>query len=78
MDARCKRGWPILVGYLCLALAIPVLTPSVPDDDFRVTPIAPVLVSDTAADEAMMEPLREQANAALRALQTGSQTASAN
>ena len=77
MDQRRTYGWLMLAGYLGLALAMPALTPAVPEQEFW-PPIAPVVMSETSADEAMMQPLRAQANAAMRALQAGQQTASLN
>jgi hypothetical protein len=71
MDVRRKYGWLVLAGYLSLALAIPALTPA-PDEDFSLPPIAPLVLADNSADEAMMLPLRLQASAALHELQAAS------
>lgn len=61
-------GWLVLTGYCALALAIPVLTPAVPVPD-PLPPITPLMAADRA-DDAMMQPLRLEARAALQALQT--------
>lgn len=49
------------------------------EQDFSLPPIAPLVVADNPVpDDAMMQPLRQEANAALQALQahTTQQTAS--
>ncbi len=77
-QVRRSYAWLVLAGYFCLALAVPALTP-VPDEDFSLPPIAPLVVADSPVpDDAMMQPLRQEANAALQALQahTARQTAS--
>ncbi|HZT25894.1 MAG TPA: hypothetical protein VFA57_09350 [Pseudolabrys sp.] len=74
---RRKCGWLMLAVYVCLAFAVPALTPPV-DYGTAFPPIAPLTLADLNPDEAMMSPLRMQANAALQALQTAQQTASAN
>ena len=79
MQVRRSYAWLVLAGYFALALAIPALTP-VPEQDFSLPPIAPLVVADNPVpDDAMMQPLRQQANAALQALQahTAQQTANA-
>jgi hypothetical protein len=55
-------------GWLVLALAIPALTPA-PQADVWLPPIAPLVLADNSADDAMMQPLRLEASAAMRALQ---------
>ena len=69
MDFRRDYAWLALAGYLALALAVPALTPA-PEQDFALPPIAPLVLADNSADEAMMLPLRLQASAALSELQT--------
>jgi hypothetical protein len=71
---RRQYGWLVLAGYLSLALAVPALTPA-PETDAWLPPIAPLVLADNSADDAMMQPLRRQASAALQALQsTGTRT----
>ena len=65
---RRQYGWLVLAGYLSLALAIPALTPA-PETDAWLAPIAPLALADNSADDAMMQPLRQQASAAMQALQ---------
>jgi hypothetical protein len=72
-DVRRKYGWLVLAGYFCLALAIPTLTPA-PDEFQALPPIAPLVLTDNSADDAMMLPLRLQASAALRDLQAAATT----
>jgi hypothetical protein len=69
-DVRSKYGWLVLAGYFALALAIPALTPGA--DAGRAPPLIGRLASldNPPSDEAMMRPLRLQASAALRNLQT--------
>ena len=66
-----QYGWLVLAGYLSLALAIPALTPAPETDamDIWLPPIAPLVLADNSADDAMMQPLRQQASAAMQALQ---------
>ena len=68
---RRQYGWLVLAGYLSLALAIPALTPAPETDamDAWLPPIAPLVLADNSADDAMMQPLRQQASAAMQALQ---------
>ncbi len=77
MQVRRTHAWLVLAGYLCLALAIPALTP-VPERD-ALTPITPLVLAGNTEDDAMMQPLRLQASAALYDLQahTAQQTAKA-
>jgi hypothetical protein len=65
---RRQYGRLVLAGYLSLALAVPVLTPA-PEADAWPPPIAPLVLADNSTDDAMMLPLRQQANAAMHALQ---------
>jgi len=79
MQVRRKYAWLVFAGYLSLALAIPALTPALPEAD-ALPPIPPlVLAADSAPDDAMMLPLRQEASAALQALEahTARQTATA-
>jgi len=78
MQVRRTHAWLVLAGYCCLALAIPVLTPT-PDRDDALPPIAPLVLADNSNDDAMMLPLRLEASAALHELQahTARQTANA-
>ena len=64
---RRKNAWLVLTGYCALALAIPALTPAPEIDAWP--PIAPLVLADNFADDAMMLPLRQQARAAMHALQ---------
>jgi len=66
MQVRRTHAWLVLAGYCCLALAIPALTP-VPERD-ALPPIPPLVLANDD-DDAMMQPLRIQANAAMHALQ---------
>jgi hypothetical protein len=68
MNARRKYAWLILAGYLSLAAAVPMLTPA-PQQDFALPPIAPLVLAENSEHETMMLPLRQQASAALGALQ---------
>ena len=69
-DVRNKYGWLVLAGYFALALAIPALTPMA-DAVYALPPIGRLASLDIpSSDEAMMRPLRQQASAALRELQT--------
>jgi len=68
MQVRRPYAWLVLAGYLSLALAIPALTPALPEPD-ALPPIAPLLLADNSDDEAMMLPLRQQASAAMHELQ---------
>jgi hypothetical protein len=65
---RRQYGWLVLASYLSLAATVPMLTP-VPQQDFALPPIMPLLVADNSESDAMMLPLRQQASAALHALQ---------
>jgi hypothetical protein len=65
---RRQYGWLVLAGYLSLAAAVPMLTPA-PQQDFALPPIAPLALADNFESDAMMLPLRQQAGAALHALQ---------
>jgi hypothetical protein len=79
MQVSRKYAWLVFAGYLGLALTIPVLTPALPQAD-ALPPIPPLVLADNAApDDAMMLPLRQEANAALQALEahTARQTATA-
>jgi hypothetical protein len=79
MQVSRKYAWLVFAGYLSLALAIPVLTPALPEAD-PLPPIAPLVLADNAVpDDKMMLPLRQEANAALQALEahTARQTATA-
>ena len=75
---RREYAWLVLAGYLSLALAIPALTPALPEAA-ALPPIASLVLADNSADDAMMLPLRQEASAALQALQahTAQQTANA-
>jgi hypothetical protein len=77
MEVRRTHAWLVLAGYLCLALAIPALTPVPPRD--TMAPISPLVFAGNAEDDAMMQSLRLQASAALYDLQahTAQQTAKA-
>lgn len=66
---RRKYAWLVLAGYCALALAIPALTPA-PDTDVWLPPLAPLVLADNSDDDAMMQPLRQQASAAMQALQS--------
>jgi hypothetical protein len=68
---RRQYGWLVLAGYLSLAAAVPMLTPA-QQQDFALPPIAPLVLADNFENDAMMLPLRQQASAALHALQTSS------
>jgi hypothetical protein len=69
MQVRRKYAWLVLAGYLSLALAIPALTPVPPEAD-ALPPIPPLVLADNAVpDDAMMLPLRQEASAAMHALQ---------
>jgi hypothetical protein len=64
-----QYGWPVVAGYLSLGLAIAAMTPALQAKAW-LPPITPlVLTSDNFADDARMQPLRLEANAAMRALQ---------
>ena len=65
---RRQYGWLVLTGYLSLAAAVPMLTPG-PQQDFALPPIAPLVFADNSESDAMMLPLRQQASAAMQALQ---------
>jgi hypothetical protein len=69
MDTRRKYAWLALAGYLSLAAAVPMLTPAVPEAD-PLPPSTPLVLADNSDTDTMMLPLRQQANAALHALQT--------
>jgi hypothetical protein len=74
MQVSRKYAWLVFAGYLSLALAIPALTPALPEAD-ALPPIAPLLLADNADDDdAMMLPLRQQAHAAMQALQHSPET----
>ena len=73
MQVRRTHAWLVLAGYFCLALAIPVLTP-VPERFDTLPPIAPLVLVSDPDDDAMMQPLRIQANAAMQALQRHPET----
>jgi hypothetical protein len=68
---RRQYGRLVLAGYVSLALAVPALTPAPDTDamDIWLPPIAPLVLADNSTDDAMMQPLRLEANAAMRALQ---------
>jgi hypothetical protein len=68
MDLRRDYAWLALAGYLTVALAVPMLTPAVSEID-PLPPIMPLVLADNSDTEAMMAPLRQQANAALHSLQ---------
>jgi hypothetical protein len=65
---RRQYGWLVLASYLSLSAAVPMLTPA-PQQDFALPPIMPLMVADNSESDAMMLPLRQQASAALHALQ---------
>jgi len=70
MQVRRSHARLVLAGYLGLALAIPALTPSLPEAN-ALPPIAPMVLADNSAgDDAAMRPLHRQASAAMQALQT--------
>ena len=72
-DVRNKYGWLVLAGYFALALAIPALTP-VADAVYALPPMGRLASLDNpSSDEAMMRPLRQQASAAMRELQTAAE-----
>ncbi|HXX26019.1 MAG TPA: hypothetical protein VEJ40_05110 [Pseudolabrys sp.] len=73
MQVRRTHAWLVLAGYVCLALAIPVLTP-VPERLDTLPPIAPLVLVSDPDDDARMQPLRMQANAAMQALQRHPET----
>jgi hypothetical protein len=67
-NIRRQYGWLVLAGYLSLALAVPALTPTT-ESDAWLPPIAPLVLADNSTDDAMMQTLRQQASAAMHALQ---------
>jgi len=69
MQVRRSHARLVLAGYLGLALAIPALTPSLPEAN-ALPPIAPLMLSDNSGNDAAMQPLHRQASAAMQALQT--------
>ncbi len=69
MQMSRSYGWLVLTGYCALALAIPALTPAMPASE-TLPPMTPLVIADND-DDAMMQPLRLEARAALRALQAG-------
>jgi hypothetical protein len=72
MQVHRTHALLVLAGYLCLALAIPALTP-VPERD-TLAPISPLVFAGNAEDDAMMQSLRLQASAAMQALQQHPET----
>jgi hypothetical protein len=66
-------GWAVLAGYLSLALAVAAMTPAL-EAKAWLPPITPLVLTDKFADDAMMQPLRLEANAAMRALQRAPET----
>lgn len=76
---RRQYGRLVLAGYLSIALAIPALTPA-PETDAMGTwlrPIPPLVLAGNSDDDAMMQPLRQQASAAMQALQSAGTRATA-
>jgi len=74
MDGRRKLALLLAVAFYSFVLTIPALMPA-PDRLDPLKPIGPLASLDFAApsaDEAMLAPLRLQANAALRELQASS------
>lgn len=65
---RRQYAWLVLAGYLSLAAAVPMLTP-VPQQDFALPPIAPLVLADNSEHDTMMLPLHQQATKALSELQ---------
>jgi hypothetical protein len=68
MDVRRKYAWPVLAGYLSLALAVPMLTPAMPEAD-PLPPIIPLVLAENSEADAIILPLHQQASAALGELQ---------
>ncbi len=68
MQVRRGHAQLVLAGYCALALAIPALTPSLPDAD-TLLPIASLVLARNLEGYARMQPPRQHAGAALHALQ---------
>ncbi len=77
MQVRRTYAWLVLAGYCSLALAIPMLTPTLPEAD-SLPPIAPLVLAGNSEDDAMMQPLRMEASAALHELQAHTTQRTAN
>jgi len=67
-QVRRSHARLVLAGYLSLACAIPMLTPAVERGAPPLPPIAPAVLADTSADDPAMQPLHQEASAALQAL----------